>query len=317
MNWLTSPSLELFLAYLLDQGLGDPQRWPHPVRIIGRGITTMEEILWHQGREGLWRGVLLWFLIVSLTYGGSWLLIHLARHLSTLGDMVLSSVILYWCLAVKDLALEARRVERALKEGDMERARRELALIVGRDTQRLDQGGMIRATVETVAENITDGIISPIFYAVMGGPPLAMAYKAVNTLDSMLGYKNQRYRYFGYFSAKADDLANYIPARLAMVLITVACVILRKNPRRAMMTAIREGRKHPSPNAGLTEATMAGALGFRLGGPSHYQGQLVYKPFIGEELNPPAPEYIEEAIAIMQLTALLGILMGCLILNFL
>jgi adenosylcobinamide-phosphate synthase len=300
----------LALAYLLDLCLGDPQGWFHPVRIIGRGVNWAEKILWQEGKRGRWWGLILWGSVILPTYFISVGIIKLISSFSSLASIIGSSIMLYWCLAVKDLALEARRVGQALAEEDIEKARQYLALIVGRDTKGLDQEGIIRAAVETVAENITDGVIAPIFYGFIGGAPLAMAYKAVNTLDSMVGYKDQRYYYFGYFSAKLDDLFNYLPARLALLLIPLACLILRKHPWNALVTGLQDGKKHPSPNAGLPEAAVAGALGLRLGGPNYYQGTLVNKPFLGHCHHPITKNNIEEAIKIMQITAFLSIVWG-------
>jgi adenosylcobinamide-phosphate synthase len=310
---LTYPALNLASAYLLDLILGDPPGWPHPVKIIGGAIIRAEKILWHGGKGDRWWGVILWLLIVCPSYLIPLLIIQTAYNYSSLGGIIVSTVMIYWCLAVKDLALEAERVRKALAGADLKKARGYLALIVGRDTERLEEEGIIRATIETVAENITDGIISPLFYAFIGGAPLAMAYKAINTLDSMVGYKTEKYRDFGYFSARADDLFNYIPARLSVVFITLACLVLRKNPRSALITAIQDGKKHSSPNAGLPEAAIAGALGLRLGGPSYYQGIHVEKPSLGRHDHTPSTYHIKEVIRIMHITALLALTTICFI----
>jgi adenosylcobinamide-phosphate synthase len=300
-------NLDLVGAYLLDLLLGDPQDWPHPVRIMGRGIVRAEKILWHGGKGDRWWGLVLWLLVVFPAYLIPWLLIQVLYNYFSLAAIIVSIMLVYWCLAVKDLAVEADRVKQALAEGDLEKARGCLALIVGRDTKGLEPEGIIRATVETVAENITDGIISPLFYALLGGAPLAMAYKAINTLDSMVGYKSEKYRDFGYFSAKADDVVNYIPARLSACFIALACLVLRRNPLSALITAIRDGGKHPSPNAGFSEAAVAGALDLRLGGPNYYYGMLVEKPYLGRHNNNPTIHNITEVIAIMHMTALLAV----------
>ncbi|OGW17115.1 MAG: cobalamin biosynthesis protein CobD [Nitrospinae bacterium RIFCSPLOWO2_12_FULL_45_22] len=307
------PNLALTLAYLLDLILGDPRGWPHPVKIMGRGIGRAEKLLWHGGKGDRWWGLVLWLLIVLPAYFIPWWLIQMVYNYSSLGAIMVSIILIYWCLSVKGLAVEAGRVRQALEGGDLEKAKGYLALIVGRDPKRLEQEEIIRATVETVAENITDGIISPLFYAFIGGAPLAMAYKAVNTLDSMVGYKNEKYRYFGYFSAKADDIFNYIPARLSVFFIYLACLVLRKNPLSALITAIQDGKKHPSPNAGLPEAAVAGALGLRLGGPNFYQGILVEKPYLGRHNNTPTVNNIREVIKIMHTAALLAVIAACLI----
>jgi adenosylcobinamide-phosphate synthase len=198
-------------------------------------------------------------------------------------------------------------VYRPLREGDVTGAKGQVATIVGRDTAPLSRAGVARACVETVAENLVDGVVSPLFYAALGGAPLALAFKMVNTLDSMVGYKNERYQSFGRAAARIDDAANYLPARLAMPLIALAAALLAGRGRPALGRALREGRRHTSPNAGISEAAFAGALGVRLGGPNYYGGVLVEKPFIGSGLGPVVPDHIPRACELMLVTALISL----------
>jgi adenosylcobinamide-phosphate synthase len=219
----------------------------------------------------------------------------------------------YTCLATKDLFLHARAVLREVKTESIFEARRKLSRMVGRDTGSFSGKEVVKATIESIAENTNDGIIAPLFYLILGGPVLAIAYKAINTLDSMLGHKNERYKDFGWFSALLDDAANFIPARISGLLIVASSSILGKGFRNSLITMIKDGNKHPSPNAGFPEAAMAGALGVRLGGPSAYEGRLCVKPYIGEEKNSIQPRLINDALAITFVSSILMVSIGALI----
>lgn len=310
----------LTTAYVLDLIIGDPQWSPHPVRIMGWGIDKMERILRYkeQAAERVERfaGILLVIIIVSLTYGS----FHFLNSFLLSPDMpkpvsyLASAFLIYLAsttLATNDLVRSGRAVVAAVSAGDKEGARKKLGLIVGRDTKELDEKGILKAVIETLSENASDGIIAPIFYFAVGGLPLAMAYKAVNTLDSMVGYRNDRYRNFGWASARLDDIANFIPARITGMLIAAAAFILKMSVaagRLSLRTMLRDGRKHLSPNSGIPEAAMAGALGIRLGGPSLYAGQLVEKPYIGDEVS--EDMYLnasENALSIVRVASLLGL----------
>ncbi|MCX5710967.1 MAG: adenosylcobinamide-phosphate synthase CbiB [Candidatus Omnitrophica bacterium] len=222
----------------------------------------------------------------------------------------ISIIIIFTSLSVKDLGVESLLVFSALKEGNLNKARASLSKIVGRDTAKLDEKEIIRATVETVAEGIVDGIISPLFYAFLGGASLAMAYKAINTLDSMVGYKNKQYINFGWAAAKIDDIANYIPARLSVIFLLLTSWLSGYSPVKAWNIIIRDGRKNPSPNSGLPEAAIAGALGIRLGGLNYYDSTAVQKPHIGEGINALDKSHIKEAIKIAYITSGLFIITG-------
>ncbi len=326
--------LIIITAYLLDLLFGDPQWLPHPVRAIGLLIQRFESILRRIARTPRTEkiaGVVLVFLIVFLVYFASQGIILIAHRFSSSLGFTISALLAYTTLAARGLADAARRVLKKLEEGDIEAARYELSLIVGRDTQSLDEPEIVRAVVETVAENASDGVIAPLFYLAIGGPALALAYKAVNTLDSMVGYRNARYLHFGWAAARLDDLANFIPARITAVLICLSAVMGRRLtplvssailfPRTGLeprtvnselfspwRVLIRDCNNHTSPNSGYPEAAMAGALGIRLGGPSTYAGQLSLKPFIGEADRLIAKKHIEKSIQLLYSATLSGAL---------
>jgi len=213
------------------------------------------------------------------------LLIKLSRRLNPFLYHLAWVYIGYTTISVKDLQIKARAIYKELKEGDIFKARKELSRIVGRDIQDLSEDEIKRATIESIAESTNDGIIAPLFYLILGGPVLAITYKAINTLDSMVGYKNDRYIHFGWFSARVDDVANFIPARIAGMLIVISSFLLRKNFKDSFKTMLRDSKKHSSPNSGISEAAMAGALGIRLGGGAFYQGKFVEKQYIGNDIK--------------------------------
>ena len=246
--------------------------------------------------------------MIATTWCLSLILVKAAYAVSPWVGGILETVMIYFCLAARSLQEAAREVGKDLRSHDLPAARRSVAMIVGRETDCLNEVGVSRATVETVAENLVDGVIAPLFYAVIGGAPLAMAYKMVNTLDSMIGYKNERYRDFGWAAARLDDVANWLPARLTVPLVALAAAILNGRWQSALALARRDGQKHTSPNAGLSEAAFAGALAVRLGGPNRYHGMTVSKPWIGAEFNPVRTVDIDRACDLMLLTAVLALL---------
>ena len=291
--------LSIGLAYGLDLIFGDPRWLPHPVRGMGKLAEFLEKKLRGSISSQILSGVVLSAAVVGLAYLGAFFAIRLAEQINRWAGFAMSTLLIFTTLCTRSLGKEARSVYRSLKSGNIKDARKKLSLIVGRDTQVLNQDQIIRATVETVAENSVDGIISPLFYAALGGAPLALAYKAINTLDSMVGYKNERYLYFGWFSAKLDDVANYIPARLSILLIPLASLILGKRALNTLYTILRDGKKSPSPNAGIPEAGFAGALGIQLGGVNYYQGERISKPILGIEGKQRDQEDIIQAINLM------------------
>jgi adenosylcobinamide-phosphate synthase len=273
------------LAYLLDLALGDPRFIPHPVRGFGWAIRVLEKVLRRPAKSPGWErfaGVMLALglpaAVFFLTYG---LIYGLLINRPIIQSLVVI-VLAYTTLATRSLHREAARVITALQAGKVTEARKWLSWIVGRDTEHLTREEMIKATLETMAENLSDGVIAPLFYLLIGGPPLALAFKAASTLDSMVGYNDDRYRYFGWASARLDDLWNFLPARITALLIILVSRIWGFSWKQAWNIWRRDGRRYPSPNAGLPQAALAGALQIRLGGPVVYGGVKSEKPFLGD-----------------------------------
>jgi adenosylcobinamide-phosphate synthase len=289
----------LLTAVTLDLFLGDPRWLPHPVIGIGRLISTLEKSLRRLIRNERLAGVLLLISVVGSTSLLAFLLLKGASAIHTYLGAALAVVLAWTCLAARSLHRESSLVADRLIAGDLEGARHCLSRIVGRDTDDLDEAEIWRALVETVAENTSDGIIAPLFYLMIGGPVLGLAYKAVNTLDSMVGYKNERYREFGWASARFDDLANWLPARLTGLLMVLAAPIVGLSAGKAFKMMIRDGGNHSSPNSGIPEAASAGALGVRLGGTNRYFGQPVEKPTIGDPLRELSRESYQGAIRLI------------------
>lgn len=299
-------------GYIADLLFGDPPWFPHPVKGIGWAIGKLENPVRRFFTSERTGGFVLAVVVIGGAFWFTYALVNLSNWIHPRGGFVTSIFFIYTSLAVKDLRMESMRVRRALARRDLAEARAKLAMIVGRDTGNLDEKEIIRATVETIAENIVDGILSPLFYALIGGAPWAIAYKAVNTLDSMVGYKNERYKTFGWASAKIDDAANYIPARLAALLIPIAAWCCGKSGTHALRIAWRDGRKNPSPNSGIPEAAMAGALGVQLGGLNFYSGQPTNKPYIGDDHKPLSLDDVTDSIQITYATSALALLLGVL-----
>ncbi len=314
-----------FLAgFAVDLLLGDPQGFPHPVRLIGRLISGLEKLLLGReesgGSEGennrrnqaqMRRGVLLVLLVLSATLAAASGILLGAYLLHPALGVFAETVMTWQILAVKSLRVESMRVYHALREEGLTAGRRAVSMIVGRDTEQLDEAGVIRAAVETVAENTSDGIVAPMLYLAAGGPILGFAYKAVNTMDSMVGYKNERYLYFGRAAARLDDAVNWIPARVSAWLMLAACAVAGcvsaaaelYNVRRARAVYRRDRRRHASPNSAQTESVCAGALGVRLAGDARYFGKKVEKPYIGDALRDIEREDIVRANRLTALTA--------------
>jgi adenosylcobinamide-phosphate synthase len=244
-------------------------------------------------------------LTIAAVYGLTLLVLFVSFEISPYLCTAVSALFVWAGLSVRSLGDEARGVLKALDTGGIEDGRERLSRIVGRDTGELDRNEVLRATVETVSENTSDGVVAPLFYLALGGPALMMAYKAVNTLDSMVGYKNAKYKDFGWFSARVDDVANYIPARLSGALAVSASFILGYNWKASARIMFRDGGKHPSPNSGVIEAAFAGALGVRLGGSSSYGGVASVKPAIGDAINPFDDSSVTSSIRLMGATAFL------------
>jgi adenosylcobinamide-phosphate synthase len=290
---------QILIAVALDLLLGDPRWLPHPVRGIGWLALRLEAIF----RRLLGSTRTAGACAAISTYGvagvAAWGVIRLAAAAHPLAGDVASVITIYATIAARDLARHSVAVYRSLAAGNLADARQRVAAIVGRDTDRLDEAGVVRAAVESVAESTIDGVTAPLLFATIAGPVGAIVYRAVNTLDSMFGHQDERYRDFGWAAARIDDLANYLPARLTAPLVCVAALVLRLRPGLAVRTLLRDGRKHASPNAGLTEAAMAGALGVQLGGVTYYDGQPLTKPTIGDAVGPLSPADIRRANALM------------------
>lgn len=294
---------QILSAVALDLLLGDPRWLPHPVRGIGRLAVWFEAVARALFGSTRTAGVLAALGVYLVTGGIAWGAIQLAAAASPWAGDVVSIIIIYTTVAARDLARHSMAVFRPLVAGNLVEARRCVGAIVGRDTEQLDEAGVARAAVESVAESTVDGVTAPLFFAIVAGPVGAIVYRAINTLDSMFGHQDERYGRFGWAAARIDDLANYVPARLTAPLICLAALLLRLRPRLAWQTLRRDGRKHTSPNAGLTEAAMAGALGVQLGGANYYDGQLLDKPTIGQAVVPLSAQHIRLANRLMYLSA--------------
>ncbi len=287
---------QLLCGVALDLALGDPRWLPHPVRGIGWLIVRLEPLC---RRLPLYLGgVVLWLTVVGISAGVVWLTLPW-----------LAIVWIWTFLAVRDLDVQAMHVIVALRDGDLAAARERLSMIVGRDTVALDEPEILRATVETVAESLCDGIVGPLFYLALGGPAGMAAFKAASTLDSMCGYRNERYREFGWAAARFDDVANYVPARLSVLLVALGALLLGYDARGALRYAWRDGRSQPSPNSGYPEAAVAGALGVRLGGLNYYRGVPSQKATLGEALRPLSLEVFAGARQLLYATSALAVLL--------
>ena len=302
-------------GFVLDSVFGDPAWLPHPVVWMGKAISALEKRLrarlpqTPQG-ELLGGGIVAFLLPVATFLLTSLVCLGTARLHPGLG----LAVQMFWCgqaLAAKGLAQESRKVYRELRRSDLPAARKAVSRIVGRDTQNLTAEGVTKAAVETVAENASDGVIAPLFYMLIGGAPLALTYKAINTMDSMLGYKNEKYLYFGRVPAKLDDVANYIPSRLAALLWVAAAAFTHNDAKGAWKIWRRDRRRHASPNSAQTESACAGALGVQLAGPAYYFGQYYPKLTIGDALRPIEPEDILRANRMMYVASSFALAWGC------
>ena len=325
-------------GFFLDCLFGDPYWMPHPVRFMGNLISFLDKKLMgekHQGEEkkadakngtGVKdattiqnerrKGILLVICVLAATALVSGVIFFGAYAIHPIAGFVIEAIMTYQILAARCLQKESTKVYRALQEADLPKARYAVSMIVGRDTNVLDEAGVARAAVETVAESTSDGVIAPMLYTALGGPVLGMLYKAVNTMDSMVGYKSSRYLYFGRTAAKLDDVVNWIPARISALLLILGCACLKLfhfgketsiyDTRRAYRIWRRDARKHASPNAGHTESACAGALGIRLAGDTVYANKVIKKPYIGDDIRPVQPEDICRCNHLMYAAAVLG-----------
>lgn len=302
--------LSIYTGYALDLIIGDPYSFPHPVRFIGKLISFVEKQIRKvtSSNKGLKiSGFILWFIVVSVTMFTTYTILSLFEF-NKIAYFIVNTVLIYTTLATKCLKDESVKIYNVLKTGDIEKSRIQLSYIVGRDTTNLSEKEIVRATVETVAENTVDGIIAPLFYGFIGGAPLAMAYKAINTLDSTVGYKNDKYYYLGYASAKIDDIANYIPARLGLIMLSIGSLFAGFNFKNSLKIGIRDRKNHKSPNCAFPEGAVAGALGIQLGGTNIYFGKEVYKPTIGDKKREIEIEDIVRTNKIMYSSSIISII---------
>ena len=299
------------LGFLLDQVLGDPHWLYHPVRLIGAYISFLEKgirKLFGEGESALLvGGVVLVILVTGTTAVVSGGILYTCGRISPWLRFLASVILCYQLFAVKSLKDESMKVYQKLKENDLPGARYAVSMIVGRDTENLSETGVTKAAVETIAENTSDGVIAPLLFLAIGGPALGFLYKSINTMDSMVGYKNDRYLYFGRTAAKLDDIVNYIPARISALLMVVSCFLCGKefDGKRAWYIFKRDRCKHASPNSAQTEAVCAGALGIRLAGNASYFGKIVEKPYIGDAERAVETEDIKRADRLLYATAVL------------
>lgn len=295
----------LLIAVFLDFVLGDPPTWPHPIRFIGWMIRRFENLIRKQRVINLKvGGFLLVLLSLSTVFIISTLLLLIAGLIHPMAKLVVSIYLIYTSLAAKCLAVEVKKVYKSLMDDDIKMSRKLLSYLVGRDTSELSKNEVTRAAIETVAENTVDGVLAPLFYFMVGiliGMPveLMVIYKVVNTLDSMVGYIQEPYKDIGYASAKLDDLANYIPARLGSLLMLIAGIFLGFSGKNGLRILIRDRRNHKSPNCGYPEAVAAGLLNIQLGGTNRYFGEILHKPTIGDDINKLEPNHIIRTINIM------------------
>ncbi len=277
---------QILIAVALDFFAGDPRTLPHPVQAIGRLAMWLEKPVRRLVEDARIAGIIVVCLIIGSTGLVTWGIVRVSYEWSTFIGDVVATVFLCFGIAARGMIDHSEAVYSALAAGSLEEARHNVSMICGRDTDKLDESGVVKATVESVAENMVDAVTAPLFYAVIGGPVGIMVYKAINTLDSTFGYKNEKYLHFGWASAKLDDAANFIPARLTGLLVPLAAIILRQKWVQSLWIFIRDRKKHPSPNAGHTEAAVAGALGIQLGGLSYYGGKPSNKPTLGDPVLP-------------------------------
>ncbi len=298
----------LISAFLLDLAVGDPRWLPHPVVFMGKLISHGEALVRSGNpRRDFISGMALSLFVIAISVSTAWALVALFHWLPFWLSFIATSALASTTLATRGLIDAVRRIEAPLRAGDLMIAREKLSHIVGRETAHLNQDKVLRASLESLAESTCDGIVAPLFYLFVGGVPLAMAYKAVSTLDSMIGYRTERYFYFGKFAARLDDVMNFVPARLTALFIVIATLRVRLNPARAFRIVLRDHANHLSPNAGYPEAALAGAFGIRLGGSSIYFGQEIAKPYLGDDLTPATIGMLKEGRVLCLVTAILSL----------
>ncbi|WP_303823879.1 adenosylcobinamide-phosphate synthase CbiB [Ruminococcus flavefaciens] len=304
------PALPLILGFLLDCAVGDPYNIPHPVKLIGRLISGLEKLVRKHMRDLRTGGILLGLTVIVLSTVLPLVLLVICYHISIILGIAAETIMCCYMLAAKCLCRESMKVCKAAESGDTEAARKAVSMIVGRDTAVLDKDGIVRAAVETVAENASDGVTAPLFYMGLGGAVGAFFYKSVNTMDSMIGYRDEKYADIGRFAAKLDDVLNFIPSRMTALLMAASAPLAGLDGRNAFRIWKRDRKNHASPNSAQTESVCAGALHVRLAGDAWYFGKLHKKPYIGDDDRPVKPEDIRLANRLMYLSSVLMLIIS-------
>jgi adenosylcobinamide-phosphate synthase len=304
------PALPLLIGFLLDVCIGDPYNFPHPIRLIGKMISALERMIRKKCSNLRRGGVVLVLAVLFVSALIPFILLLICYRIHLILGIAAESILICYLLAARNLRDESMKVCRAVENGDTEGARKAVSMIVGRDTAVLDRDGIIRAAVETVAENTSDGVTAPLFYIAFFGAVGGFFYKAANTMDSMIGYKNEKYAELGRSAARLDDVLNFIPSRLSALLMIAVCPLLRFDAKNAFRIWRRDRRKHASPNSAQTESACAGALHLRLAGDAWYFGELHKKPYIGDDDRPIEPADIRRANRLMYGASVLMLLIG-------
>lgn len=319
MNFLirNTTIIAIFAGFVLDSILGDPQNPYHPIRLIGfviaRFISLYKKLKIKNNKLQYIYGALMTITVVMAFYFGTRIFLDFIYRAHIIAGVILESMLCYFLISTKALYRESEKINNHLYQNDLPGARKRLSLIVGRDTGHLNEEKIVQATVETVSENLSDGVIGPLLFMFLGGSPLGMAYKAINTLDSMVGYHNETFENFGKFAAKLDDFVNLVPARLSAIFMVLASSICKNDTKSAIKIYIRDRYNHLSPNSAHTEAVCAGALGIQLGGTSVYKGKAVEKPTIGDSKRSAVIGDIKNAAVLMYVSAILALLFGIII----
>ncbi|WP_244835458.1 cobalamin biosynthesis protein [Clostridium sp. BJN0001] len=301
----------IIIGFILDIIIGDPDNPFHPVRFIGKLCSIFEKITRKLFKNSLkFAGLITWILVSLVSVLLSLSIVKIAFMINFVFGIIIEGVIIYFCISCRALHKEGRKVIESLEKGDINESRKRLSYIVGRDTKNLDEKGIIRAVIETIAENISDGVIAPLLFIGIFGAVGGVLYKAVNTMDSMFGYKNEKYIEFGYFAAKIDDIFNFIPSRLTGFFVIVSSLILNYNYINSFKIFKRDRKKHLSPNSAQSESAVAGALEVRLGGPNYYFGKLVEKPFLGTELKTIEISDVKRAVKILYTVSFIGFIVS-------
>jgi len=307
---LMTAIMPIIIGFVIDSFIGDPYNLPHPIRLIGRLISKLEKFIRKRFRNLYAGGVFLALTVIFISAVVPFFILYFYYRLNIIFGILIEGIFCYYLIAPKCLRNESMKVYSAIKIKDTEKARKAVSMIVGRDTQCLDESGIIKAAVETVAENTSDGVTAPIMYMSLGGAVFGFIYKAVNTMDSMIGYKNDKYINLGRFAAKLDDAFNFIPSRLTAAVMILSAYILGMNGKNAFRIWKRDRRKHASPNSAQTEAVCAGALEIRLAGDAYYFGKLHKKEYIGDDMRPIENEDIRRPNKLMYCTSIIVLIVS-------